>query len=145
MTPGGWPRYAVPALLIAGWTLALFLPVATTDHVNENQTFTGLIVLFLGTFFGWMTFQFAAYANPIFLLALIYGAWRGERASRRTLRISAVLLALAVVSALFWRNIPDDSGMNPIIAFHAGYYLWLGVMSCAAGWLWFVASRRFGD
>ncbi|MEL7689536.1 hypothetical protein [Citromicrobium bathyomarinum] len=145
MTASRWPRYTVPAVLIAGWTLALFLPVATTDHVNEDQTFAGWMVLFLGTFLGWMTFQFAAYANPVFLFALIYGAWRGEAARRRTLQISAVLLALAVVSALAWRNIPDDSGMNSIVAFHSGYYLWLGVMVCAAGWLWFSASRKAAD
>ena len=70
MSTSGWPRYAVPAVLIAGWTGALFLPVATTDHINENQTFAGWMVLFLGTLFGWMTLQFAAYANPGFLLAL---------------------------------------------------------------------------
>ena len=141
MSTGGWPRYAVPAVLIAGWTGALFLPVATTDHINENQTFAGWMVLFLGTLFGWMTLQFAAYANPVFLLALAYSAWRGEEAGRRILRISAVLLALGIVSALFWRNVPDDSGMNEIITYHTGYYVWLGVMAGAVGWLWFMARK----
>ena len=57
------------------------------------------------------------------------------------MRVSAVLLALAIVSAIFWRILPDDSGANRIIARHSGYYLWMAVMACAALWLWFTAPR----
>jgi hypothetical protein len=137
----GGARYAVPGLLIALWIVTLFLPVVTVDHVNEDQTFPGLGILVLGTFLGWMILQFAAFANPVFLFALGYSAWRGDTAERRTMRVSAVLLALAIVSAIFWRILPDDSGANRIIARHSGYYLWMAVMACAALWLWFTAPR----
>ncbi|GAB5347703.1 hypothetical protein [Alteriqipengyuania sp. 357] len=134
-------RYAVPGLLIAIWVATLFLPAVTVEHVNEDQTFPGLSVMLLGMFLGWAIFQFAAFANPVFLFALGYGAWRGDAAGRRMMRGFAVLLMLAIVSAAFWRILPDDSGPNPIIAHHAGFYLWLAVMACAALWLWFTAPR----
>lgn len=124
----------IPAILLTAWVTALFLPVATVDHLNEDQTFSGWLILLLG-FLGPLILQFSAYANPLFLAVLLYVAVKRQRAAPRLLKLAAGVLALALMNALFWVSVPDDSGFNPINHYHAGYHLWLGVMGATVAWL----------
>ncbi len=123
----------MPVILLIAWCSALFLPVATTDHLNEDQTFLGWQVMLLGIL-GPLIGQLSAYANPLFLGVLTYVSIKRERASPTVLKVGAVVFALAVINALFWGSVPDDSGDNPIRQYYAGYFVWLAVMGATAVW-----------
>ena len=133
-SPGA--RRAVAVAIGLAWTAALPLDVATTRHLVADQTFTGIGILFLGPL-GILGAVVGWYANPLLLVGLI--AAQGRNPARTTLLVLAGGIAVLAASALLWREIPDDSGANPIIMFHAGFWLWLTTMVAAAGWLAIVA------
>lgn len=134
----------MPLAIFTGWFVALFLDVATVEHLNAPQTFKGYMVLLLG-FLGPFALQISAYANPALFVVALYVRLRWQNLSAKKLKLAAAFIALCIVNALFWTHIPDDSGSNSITDYGPGYYLWLAVMAAAAAWLFALmrrASRR---
>jgi hypothetical protein len=125
-------------LVLAGWAVALFLPVA----VVNGKAMPGYEV---GAW-GWMgTFdlQFGWWANVALLMALRLASDRQPPGTGRTWAMTILLLALAV-DAAFWRYIPNDYQTLPIDGFGPGYYLWFASIAAGVGLLWsrYLAERR---
>lgn len=119
--PGSWRAIAI--VLGVGWVAALALPVATFGH-GEGERWAGWAVLCLG-WLGFLLGQFAWIANFLFAGALILLV-RGRPPLVWGLMVG-VLTSLLAAHALTFRQVFGNEGVTPVLAYGAGYYLWIGV------------------
>jgi hypothetical protein len=92
-------RWLVCLVLASCWIASIFTPAVVTEDGQIQQGYAILI----GGWFGPAMFQFAWFANPLFLAVLLRVAIGNP--SRLWLVISAGLLALLAINALFWNFI----------------------------------------
>lgn len=123
MTPVVWTpnvrRWAAVALF-AAWFASLGLPAA---HLSDGETPVGFSLLI----FGWIAvlmLQPAWLGNLLIWIVLPIVA-SSERPWKITLRLCGGALIVCAMGALFWRDVPGDSGTTLISAYGAGYYLWM--------------------
>lgn len=123
MTPAFWtPRVRLVTAIVLGlaWFVSLGAPAA---HVTRGEAVPGFSILLLG-WIAVLTLQPAWLGNLLIWLVLPVVA-SSERPWKRTLRLCGGALIACAIGALFWRDLPDDSGSNLITAYGAGYYLWM--------------------
>lgn len=123
MTPAFWtPRMRLWTAIGLGlaWFVSLGLPAA---HLADGDAPEGFAILTIG-WISLLMLQPAWLGNLlIWLVVPIVGS--SERPWKVTLRLCGGALIACAIGALFWRDLPDDSGSNPIVAYGAGYYLWM--------------------
>ena len=111
-------------LLIAA--VLFLLSMADTVFVTSEQPIQGYWVLLTG-WMGFVIFQFAWYANPLTLLALLLFR-------RKTLwaLVASTLAVVCLSQAFMFEEIPvDTSGKSlEILARGAGFYYWVGTVAC---------------
>jgi hypothetical protein len=112
-------RWIALALGLA-WFASLGLPAA---HLADGDAPEGISILIIG-WIAVMMLQPAWLGNLLIWIVLPLVAKRG-RPWTRTLRSCGIALIGCAIAALFWRDLPDDSGSNLIVAYGAGYYLWM--------------------
>ena len=111
-------RRYVGLIVMVLWVASLALPAATFVDPNFGYC-PGILVAFVGLFFGWMILQIGAFANPILLVlcsSLVFGR-----------RANIILACIAEVLALYsftWTMFPGDNATNPIANFASGFYVW---------------------
>jgi hypothetical protein len=111
-------RRLVAAVALAMWLVSLALPAGIITDTGFGDL-PGILVGAVGLLFGFMIFQFGAFANPLFLLLVVFllAGWRAW--------ISLALLAeILALSSFTWSDFPSDNGSNPIAHFGSGFYLW---------------------
>lgn len=123
MSPAFWthPRRRSTAIgLGLAWIASLMLPAA---YLTDGDAPAGISVLLIG-WVGLLMLQPAWLGNLLIwiVLPLVAGT---ERPWKITLRLCGVAMAICAIGALFWRDLPDDSGPNNVLAFGPGYYLWM--------------------
>lgn len=125
MEPAIGPSWRAVAILLGlGWTAALMLPVATFG-LGPGEEWAGWAVLCLG-WLGFLLGQFAWVANFLFAVALILLV-RGRPPLVWGLMIG-VLTSLLAAHALGFTRVYSNDGVMPVLAYGAGYYLWIGVV-----------------
>lgn len=122
-------RKPLATALAIGWVVSLTLPVAVTGD-QPGEVWPGFAVLIVGPL-GVLVTQFAWFANPLFVLAVILMLLRQPPSPTLGL-IIAVPLTLLTLDALRWDRIHGDNGHAMILSYGSGYYLWFGVMLAAA-------------
>lgn len=123
MTPAFWTpivRRWTAIALFAGWFASLGLPAA---YLIDGDARPGLSILMFG-WVGVLMLQPAWLGNLLIWIVLPIVA-SSERPWKVTLRLCGGALIVCAFGALFWREMPDDSGPNNIVAFGPGYYLWM--------------------
>ena len=136
-------KYAAIALVLC-WGFSLTLPVATFGS-GAGEIWAGWAVLMLG-WLGLLTGQLAWLANFGFV-ACLFLMIRPRPPGNFGLIVGGCTLALAVHGlgwAWVYRNQGSAALPTPIVAYHAGYYLWIAT-TAAAGALLFaygLTSRR---
>lgn len=125
MGAGSGPSWRAVAIVLGlGWTAALALPVATFGE-GAGERWDGWAVLCLG-WLGFMLGQFAWVANLLFAAALVLLV-RGRPPLVWGLMIG-VLTSLLAAHALGFTQVYSRDGVMPVLAYGAGYYLWIGVV-----------------
>lgn len=116
----------VRCALVLLWTLSLCLPVWRTVH--DTGWMMGWLVLLMG-WMGPLALQFGWFAN---LLLLAYALLPASGLVGAF--IYTILLAITVISSTFFKWLPVDSGDSHIVAWGAGYYVWMSVMVATAAY-----------
>ncbi|MBB5697483.1 hypothetical protein [Sphingomonas yantingensis] len=123
MTPDFWTptvrRWSAVGFF-AAWFASLGLPAA---YLANGDAPRGLLLLMIG-WISVLMLQPAWLGNLLIWIVLpIVGS--SERPWKVTLRLCGGALIICAVGALFWSDLPDDSGSNLIVRYGAGYYLWM--------------------
>ena len=111
-------RRRVALVVLALWVLSLGLPAAGFESQSYSYV-PGAFVAVIGMVFGWLEFQFGAFANLILLglcLVLLFG--------RRPWTILAWIAEALALWSFTWSEMPDDNNLNPIVHFLSGFYVW---------------------
>lgn len=112
-------RWIALALGLA-WFVSLGTPAAYLADGDAPEGFSILLI-------GWIAvlmLQPAWLGNLLIWMVLPIVA-SSERPWKITLRLCGGALIACGLAALFWRDLPDDSGSNLIVAYGAGFYLWM--------------------
>lgn len=102
---------------------SLALPVATAQQVQGITTVSGLGLLFIGPF-GALMGQFAWFANPCLLVAVVLLGKRRPLSGRLPIILAAIMILL-LADALRWHNYPNDGGDGPVTSYGLGYFTWI--------------------
>ena len=123
--PHVWKLVSITLAIL--WIVSLFIPVAAQQTYGGPSWVRGwelLTIGWMGPFIG----QFGWFANILIWITLACLARTVGPSEGFTFWLAGSLLLLTINSA-FWSTIPDSAGRHPIVAFGAGYYLWM----CAVG------------
>lgn len=136
-----WRLLALACLL--AWVLCLVMPAVRGCPAGRGDDPYGVLMAATG-WLGPLIFQFGWFANPLFLIGVVWLMVAG-RPSRITAGLGLAALALALTS-LGLRDIPTDAP-SPIrlCGFAPGFWVWVGAMAGlalpATGWLIWSARR----
>lgn len=113
-------------LLLIVAAVLFVLSMADTTFVTTEQPIKGYWVLLTG-WMGFVIFQFAWFANPLTLLALMLFRRRTGWAL-----VASTLALICLSQAFMFENIPlDTTGKSmEIVARGAGFYYWVGMVAC---------------
>lgn len=115
---------AILLLLIA---VALFcVAMVETIYVTSEQAIAGYWIFITG-WLGFLIFQFAWYANPLTLMAVLL-----MRQHPWWALLSSGLALIAMSQAFLFHEIPMDTNGNTItiVARGIGFYCWIAMIAC---------------
>ncbi|MBX3678491.1 MAG: hypothetical protein KF853_15865 [Rhodocyclaceae bacterium] len=111
-------RKAIVAFACALYALSLFLPGLLFER---RAPLPGYEILMFG-WLGILSFDFAWYGNPMFVLSAIFLGFKHARKSAFTSSVGFFLGFLAVFAKEWWFN---EGAGTPIKELGIGYYIWM--------------------
>jgi hypothetical protein len=111
-------RWLVIGCSLAVFFASLFFPALLfADHEPQS----GATLLAWG-WWGLLTFDFAWFANPAYLAAMLALALRFHRAARILSAIAVALACLSFTTTEWWFN---EGNATPVLGLGPAFYLWL--------------------
>lgn len=110
-------KLACIALIL--WATSLILPGFMVGQHSEPMS--GISILLLGLFFGWLTMGWAVYANLFFIYAAI------RLLANKVPSISLIIMAILSLTIIGFKGIPRDEGTGvilPVVGWGWGVVLW---------------------
>jgi hypothetical protein len=115
-------RLSASVLILAIYVASLMLPAVlkTDTSAAHDAGYPGYSILMIG-WLGVANLQPAWIANPLLLLTLAMPT-----------RALGIATAVFAACAIGWREIPNDAGVEHVLSYGAGYYLWMLAMALTA-------------
>ncbi len=117
---------ALAILLLLVAAILFCIAMVDTVYTTEEHEIRGYWILLTG-WLGFLFFQFAWYANPLTVLALLV-----MRRHPWWALITSVLALLCMSQAFLFYEIPSDAkgGTIAIVSRGMGFYAWIGMIAC---------------